>query len=83
MKAVLLYMDATDPGHDYHGHLSNDSRGGASITRRKLRELKKRDSSHPAVCWHEKGQDWAPPTHDARDALIAQLKIIARHVSKA
>ena len=73
IDGIIRYMDDLEPNKDYFWN-QQDSRGGCSKTRKKLRTFARKNPNHKAVAHWTKSGKWAPPDHIVLDMLITLLK---------
>ena len=72
---IIRYMDFLEPSQEYFKR-QEDSRGGCSGTRGKVRKMAKKDPNHPAVAHWTKTKNWKPPDEKTLDEIIKVLKSI-------
>lgn len=77
IDAIIRYMDTIEPGANYH-RLQQDSRGGCSGTRGKLRKFARKKPEHPAVRHWIETSNWAPPNKETLNAMIDLLKTMIK-----
>ena len=74
---IIHYMDELEPDQDYYER-QQDSRGGCSGTRGKLRKFAKKEPDHPAVNHWVETKQWEPPNAASLHALIELIKTMIK-----